>query len=686
VWRTLGRSFLELLGLTGLAVALPLLDVFGRAPTQFTFRDAGRTDIVAFGLVVTFALPLSLWLVELALRLVSARVARGAHVGFVALLVGAFAVQACRGIASAPWLHVLAGVVAVAGTALYVRSPAAGLWVRFTAAAPPVLLALFLIASDTSVLLRDPSAPLPTGPVGAPAPVVVLVFDELPLAAIVRADGTIDDDRYPHLASLAGRSHWFRNTTAVASSTWYAVPSLVTGRLPEDGDAPVAQDHPDTLFSLLSEVYDLRVSESVTRLCPADLCRSSGPAAGGLDALLGDAGTVMRDRLSPSGASDDPTADMVEATADLDAIAEDEREPDPREPEDDDPWGDFERNQPERFRTFVDGLGGGGPTLDYLHLLMPHVPYRYLPSGARYEPPDPDLGRGDDRWDGEPWYATLARQRLQQQLAYADQLVGDLVAALDERGTFDDSLVVVTADHGIAFEPGLPIRNIEGQALDDATVGQLAWVPLLVKEPGQGAGTVSDANVLTVDVVPTIADVLDVEVPWEVDGRSALGAPRSTATKPFHRSDVNQFGVESLPPVEIDEAVGWRSVTGAAVDGFFAHDDPGDARWHVGEDADLVGRRTSDAGIAELTLLELTLDDADRYELDGDARLVPALVQGDLARAVPGDPLAIAVNGVISGVAPAYAADGAVRFAAMVDDGAFRTGSNEITVHRIGRT
>lgn len=99
---------------------------------------------------------------------------------------------------------------------------------------------------------------------------------------------------------------------------------------------------------------------------------------------------------------------------------------------------------------------------------------------------------------------------------------------LKDQGIYDDALIVLTADHGISFQANGPIRGLEGQVLTPEIAADVPWVPLFIKEPGQTQGDVSDANVLTTDVLPTIADVLDIDIPFEVDGRSALGAPRST--------------------------------------------------------------------------------------------------------------------------------------------------------------
>ena len=75
----------DLLGgaaLAGLAVAQPLLDLFGRNPGFFVAQDASTADIVAFALVVTFAVPVVCLVVELA--------AVADPVGRVAAVLGGF--------------------------------------------------------------------------------------------------------------------------------------------------------------------------------------------------------------------------------------------------------------------------------------------------------------------------------------------------------------------------------------------------------------------------------------------------------------------------------------------------------------------------------------------------------------------------------------------------------------------
>lgn len=99
---------------------------------------------------------------------------------------------------------------------------------------------------------------------------------------------------------------------------------------------------------------------------------------------------------------------------------------------------------------------------------------------------------------------------------YLDDRLGELFAALREMGIYDDALVLVTSDHGEEFrEHGLFLHS---QTYDETT-----GVPLLVKLPGgEAAGTVVEGLVESVDIAPTVLDVLGIEVPPGLQGKSLL--------------------------------------------------------------------------------------------------------------------------------------------------------------------
>jgi hypothetical protein len=666
-WRRDARALVELFALCGFAITQPLLDLFGRAVEQFALRQASAGQIVGFAVAVTVLPALGLWLVELLVGLVNRRARRVLHLGLVAVLVGAVVVQAARPLVTGPGLAAIALLAGVAAVALLVRVRAAKIWLSFAAVAPLGFLGLFVVASPTSDLISDGGSGESMA-VGNPAPVVVLVLDELPLGSLLTREGEIDAAQYPGFARLAAGSHWFPRTTSVTTTTWHAVPSIVSGKLPEDHGGPIAATHPDTLFTLLAGSHQLEVTETISRLCPASLCASTVASPDVWRGLAGDAARVLRSRLSLTRKASDPVAGFAELTP---------------PPEEEGVFQGLEVSQPDRFRSLIDGLDAEQPALHFLHLLLPHVPYRHLPSGTIYEGPDPDLGRDAeaDQWLEEEWPVTLGRQRHLLQTRYVDRLLTVLLDELEARDLYDDALIVVTADHGISFEAGGPIRAIQDQTLDEESAADILAVPLFVKEPGQQQGRVDHRNVLSIDVLPTIADVLDIDLPYEVDGRSALGAPRPSMEKPFYRNDVNPFGVSVREPVAFDGDAIWRQVLARSAAAFL--DGPPESIWRLGPSADLVGQAVDDQRRGRLEAVDVELVAPDALASVPQEGVKPALLRGWIDALAPGTPLAVALNGQVVATAPTYRDDGGVAFAVMVDEEWLRPGANEVRVYRI---
>ena len=177
--------------------------------------------------------------------------------------------------------------------------------------------------------------------------------------------------------------------------------------------------------------------------------------------------------------------------------------------------------RPERLRRFVRRISRGGrPALYVKHTLLPHVPYMYLPSGRRTRNGvrDPIPGMNSVRGYGDPFLTRHNEQRFLLQVGFVDRELGRLMRRLRQQRLLDRALIVVTADHGTSFEIGVRDRR----RVTRGNVDEVAPVPLFVKVPGQRRGRVSRAYASTLDVLPTIADVLDVPIPFRVDGRSAF--------------------------------------------------------------------------------------------------------------------------------------------------------------------
>jgi len=99
-------------------------------------------------------------------------------------------------------------------------------------------------------------------------------------------------------------------------------------------------------------------------------------------------------------------------------------------------------------------------------------------------------------------------------IRYADDAVGSLLMELSKAGVYDDTLIIITADHGEEFhEHG---NLCHRPKLYD----ELIRVPLIIKCPGMDEGVVIDHQVQHLDIVPTILDILGIEKPINFQGTS----------------------------------------------------------------------------------------------------------------------------------------------------------------------
>ncbi|MEH1016775.1 sulfatase-like hydrolase/transferase [Micromonospora sp. CPCC 206060] len=651
-WGTELRRQLELVGLTGLTIAQPLLDVTGRSPDFFLFHRATRGEILLLVAVLVAGPPVVLGLLGAASRLAGTRVRRVVHTTTVAALLAALAVQIgrhllpLRGIP----LLVLAIVLGLAGAAARYRWRAVRLVLRTASVGPLVFVGLFVLASPASAVLlpaeRPGAGPGVAQSPGRHPPVVMIILDEFPLGSLLTPDGRMDTARYPHFAELAAGSTWYRNASGVSGWTPYALPAMLTGRYPQEAVPPHFSRYPDNLFTAFGGLYDIRAQESVTELCPPSRCgERTGAGHGGLPVLLRESAALLTRIVAPVDSGVDPEAayrEVTRAEAGLDTAVPVPTDPKFR-------WDTLDDNQPARFTEFLAGLRPTDqPTLHFLHLLMPHSPWAYLPSGARYDAPE-DLPN-----DGAGW-VDLARQRHLAQVGYTDRLIGETLRVLRATGLYDDALLVVTADHGVSFTSGVQGRGID--AIRGAP-GEVLRVPLFVKEPGQRAGRVDERNWEHVDLLPTVADLARIRLAHPVDGRSARSAPRDTAEKGFYDRPGERVSVPPLPP-----AVG-PALTRSA----------------------LVGRSVTDLRVTGGAGPVSVVERAAFRGLDPVEGRLPALVSGTVPASVPdGTEIAVAVNGRIGAVVPVVPpGPGGRRFAALLtDDALFVPGDNRLELYAV---
>ncbi len=150
-------------------------------------------------------------------------------------------------------------------------------------------------------------------------------------------------------------------------------------------------------------------------------------------------------------------------------------------------------------------LGDEEPYFLWIHYWDPH--------DWAMVPPEEHLPPRDVLFDAQGQIRRPAKELYAAEIKYQDQQIGRLMADLKARGLLDDTVVVVTADHG----QGLMEHEWAAHRL---LYQEQVHVPLIVRVPGVKSQAVVRDLVRTTDVFPTILDYLGVQAPAAVDGRS----------------------------------------------------------------------------------------------------------------------------------------------------------------------
>jgi hypothetical protein len=612
------------------AVAKPLLDVLADDPAFLVARDLSAGEIVLLALGLTLVPPLAMAGLEWALGRLDQRLGDAAHLGLIGLLVALLAIQLAKEAITGPagLLFALALGAGAGFAFLYARGSFLPNVLTVLSPAPLLFVALFLFTGTTSELvLPGRGAEAPAKRVGSDAPVVLVVFDEFPLASLLDGAGRIDASRYPSFATLAQDATWYRDATTVASATYIAVPAILSGLPQTEKVPPIVANYPRNLFTQLDGHREMNVIEPVTSLCPDDVCPESRDSFGQrMGELITDLGLVEAHKLLPDSLADDlpPVDEGFEHF--LDDLAA------PKIVADFDSFAGEVKRHPEG--------------LHFMHLpLVPHSPWRYLPDGHRYPDEVTVTDTAAERvlnFADQPPMVMHMWQRHLLQVGFADLLLGRLLDSLRRSGAYDRSLVIVTADHGTAFLAGKPRR-----VPIPSTMPGIARVPLFVKAPGQSRGRVSRQRICTSDILPLIGRILDfsprpegVECP---PGEATVFGYNHTLSIPLRVLERGLGGLVARQTALFGSNRGWGTVYGF-----------GD-RWG------LIGRSVGELqrvppGDAAATLIGAGPERA----FGPDDELVGASVRAQVSGGGldPADRVAIAVGGRIEAIGFPYEIEG----------------------------
>lgn len=624
---------LHLLALSAFGIAQPMLQILGDSPVYFAVQGFHAQDVILYSVTLVLLVPVIALGIESIASLVHPAVGVIVHQLFVVVFTFAIFIRA---LGSLPLTFTVVGALAAAVFAarVYRTWEPARTFLTICALAPILFVGVFLVKVPLSALsaTEPPAGTMPA--VAATTNVVLVIFDEFAPSSLMSGNGRIDGVRYPNFAALARSATWYRNATTVSDATDWAVPAILTGQFSRRDQMPVVADHPENLFTLLGRTYDVHAFQAVTRLCPVSICPNASPPLG----------TRLRRVLAD-----------VKRTSLL------------RLPDHEGEWA----SPPEEFADFISTINPGQrPKLAVLHLLLPHEPLAYLPSGRTYESGGAIDGYAWDRWTTDRHLVDQAYQRYLLQVGYVDGVLGQLVRRLRSAGLWNRSLVIVTADHGVSFRPGERRRLVTSNNIPD-----IAPIPLFVKQPGQREGSVDELSARSIDIVPTIADVLGIEAPWHLDGRSLFAPGRRLASESVVSSYTRDVVRVSWSRIEKERrATVARNVRlfGSGRQSLFAR----------GADRRLLGTDVSSYPLWRSGGLRAEIQWPSSTSFDPRSSFAPSRVMGTITGARIDRPLkvAVAVNGRIAAVTETLRTGSKVRFSTFVSDSALRAGANAFTI------
>ena len=652
---------LVLVMLGAFAITQPLLSDFRAGAGYFVARRNEPIEIVLLVVVSTVLPGLVANLIVWAADGFSERARVITHTAFVGLFSALIAQTTLVRLTSVNWVVLLVVSVLIGALAVwaYGRSRGFRTFLTYLIPAPLVFALFFLFTAPVSGFVFPASPEKIAADVESRTPVVFVVFDEFPVISLLDQSGDIDPVRFPNFASLASMSTWYKHTASAHESTLWAVPALLTGRSPDSSLLPTAADHPGNLFTLLDRSHQLHVIEPFTHLCPPEMCGQVAASSFGdrLTALMIDAVRLYQMLLTPDPSSSASVSDPFNEFSPEVADQAVQRE--------------FATDQVDRFGDFLDGINSSASGLHFIHLFLPHAPFRYYPSGVEYNDAGELDGREDEYWVDRV-LANQAYQRHLLQVGKVDQMIGDLLARLDDVGVLDEAIMVVTADHGISFQPGQPRRPLVAE-----NAYEVGMVPLFIKAPHQDGGNIVTTPSRTIDVLPTVASYLGLELPWKHEGQSLSVADRPVTSLTVQASNGSDVTLEN-----VDQGLEAATSRMASV---FGHEDGSIDVYSFGDYDSLIGSPSNGLAVGS-SALRAQVDESWRFaHVAPYTGFVPGFVHGTLSGDVDAAPyLAIALNGVVRTVVEAFDVLGdRARFSAILPDTAFVSGFNDLEVFGI---
>ena len=630
------RHFLTYLSLSTMAIAQPILDLYGKNPTVFSAAKLSSFEVAMFVSIIVLLPAVLATGVDRLTRFFGPKVNEASRLWMIA------GFSFLLGIAVARWVNVdgnvgafgLGFVFAAVVPIAYDKRKAVREWSRWLS-----VLAVAVAASavlQLQPILFQSDGPASDAVVGnKDVSVLNIVFDEFPLYSLLSDDGTINAERYPGFAALAQESTWYRNNVAESNFTHQAVPAVLASAIPQQEGGPFLTQYPKNIFTLFAGKTSVGGIEPVTSLCPKSVCKGPDIATSLFEFsrfknFMRDAGYVYGQRVLPPLLR--RYVPSIEGTwGGFGAVANKFKE-------------QFDLGALSQVDAIVDGtqayIDDSDQRVQVVHALVPHAPWRITPDN-RVAPLSPSISTSNP--DSEEGVRDTYQTFLYQ-VAAADNLIVDVMSKLKKSGKWDNTMLVVTADHGISFVPTLPQRHTDFS--EKETVSDIYRIPTFIKYPKQIKGVVSDCAISNLDLLPTIIETTGTKTSWTFGGKSVAQLCPSNRV----REVVSATGETTVLSGGFEEVRNRLAYYSQMV----SNKGPIRRVAAIGSSADLIGRPISSEVInSEVATWTVNQKRSFKNVTDQRGAKVPSLVTGTIRLAAPVDLGAegiIAIDGVAAGV------------------------------------
>ena len=243
-----------------------------KAPEFFVFHNIRNGSLLLLVFSLSFLAPFLLFVLYLLAEKFGKHFQQGYRAFIFAVLLTSILTQVARGLNSSAGILLMVCfflfslILFSIGYKKVISS-----YLLFLSPAILIVPTLFLLNPQIKKLYGSETPISTTVIPKTPVPLVIVVFDEFPLVALLNKDLKIDSHLFPNFYSLSQKASFYRNTTTSADQTTYSIPTILTGRYANVGAVPVPLDYPNTLFTLLQNTYSMQATEFATQLFPEKL-------------------------------------------------------------------------------------------------------------------------------------------------------------------------------------------------------------------------------------------------------------------------------------------------------------------------------------------------------------------------------------------------------------------------------